>query len=764
MKIFYKPKKIFWLPLVLRLTVYFIAIAAPFFSSTILVRYDIPGFAFWFIFIPLQIIISYNFVKGLFPETSSPAETSARMSSWIRLGRKIAVSRNLFFPALVFLLPILFSVFPGFYALLPTAYVFTIIIFIFNILVFRTGVVALIFIEPAFIYFIFYKLLDFSRASDSVWQNSSYILPVFYILLITLYLFLSIILYGSSGNKKLLEFKKEIIIFFAIIIPLVVIAAIFIPADHIVNDFIFNFRDEKVFPKGMSGDEDESGKGSDPKDKGKLSGIPADRWGGRSRTSASGESKQYAVMVVSSDRDELYSAWEYLGGFHPVKGFTYIYNEYTDDGIDERNLNMLKKQRFLEAWKNPYAIPDEDREEVKAFFLSTLPERVVPYLPVMIEPTIYSTQRYPFSYSYNSVSMISPLTLEFLEDTELYDFSEEELDMMSQYLEMSVSDKYKKIFDAYLESAGAVIPAGGYIDDPEIFKKNIIAIIQGFYGHQYEIGYDEDVSVEKISRFLLKEFPGDCTEFSNAAAMVARRAGIPSRVVTGYLASKGLQTPQHIQALAVLQGSIDIIADIPLEELILVTTAHRHSWVQFYIPSMGWVDFDATTFAIPPMNGDMNSAKIVIPIIRQLKDKSPNFVFPWKFILSVFGMILILIITLLYLYKFIIMTTLCVKSLKPTDVSFESRYKYILHRFFLLGYPLKTKTVTPVEYGALNNEALLFTELFTELLYRDVYTDDERYRVIKKFEEEYFRLKELTKPKGFLKRIKNIFSLRGVFY
>ncbi len=751
-------KKIYWKPLVLRLVIYFIAIIAPFFSSSIIVKYDIPGFAFWFIFIPLQIILTYNFANMLFPEASS--------HSWVRLGKRLTVSPNLFFPALIFIMPFLFCIFPGFYSLLPRAYIFTFIIFIFNILVFKVGVVALVFIEPGFIYFIFYKLLDFSRASDSVWQKSSYLIPFFYVLLVVLYLFLSIILYGSCGNKKLLDFKKEIILFFVIIIPLIAAAAILIPVDHLVNDFIFNFRDEKVLPKGLSGADDENNKGTDPKEKeeGKLSGVPADKWGGRSRSSSSGENKQYAVMVVASERDELYSAWDYLGGFHPEQGFTHIDSEYTGGEIDEKNLNLLKNQRFLEAWRNPYFIPDEEREEISAFFLSALPERVIPYLPAMIEPTIYSNQRYPFSYSYNSVSMISPLTIEMLEYIELDGFSEEEIERIAPYLEISVADKYKEIFDNYLKEARVQIPEEWYSSNPEAYRENIIALIQGFYSYQYELGYDDDISVDKISRFILKEFPGDCTEFSNAAAMLGRLAGIPSRVVTGYLVSKSLQTPQHIQALMVLKDNIDILSEKSLSELMLVTTAHRHSWVQFYIPGFGWVDFESTEFAIPPLNGDMNNAQIVIPIIKKLNDRSENFIFPWKIVVSLLIIIVLLIVIFLYLYKFIIIILLLFKSLKPAAVSFESRYKYILHRFFLLGYPLKTKTMTPVEYGEINSNILLFTKLFTELLYRDVYETNEYNAVIKEFEEEYLRLKKFTKPKGFLKHLKYIFSLRGVFY
>jgi hypothetical protein len=320
-----------------------------------------------------------------------------------------------------------------------------------------------------------------------------------------------------------------------------------------------------------------------------------------------------------------------------------------------------------------------------------------------------------------------------------------------------------RILDDYLEAAGVVIPEHGYLNDPAQYMKNISAILNAFSTYQYELGFENNTSVEHVTRFIQEKLPGDCKEFSNAAAMLGRRAGIPSRVVVGFLASRALQTPQHRQALAELQRSLDIIADIPLRNLILVTTAHRHSWTQYYIPEMGWVDIEPTSFAIPPPV-DFNNANIVIPIIRQMTDRSEIFVFPWRIIASILLVVVVSIITFLYLYKIILMTALSVKSLRPVEVSFESRYKYILHRLFLSGFPLKTKAMTPIEYGIINNDTLLFTELFTELLYRNAYNSDEYDHVIKKYEEEYLKLKELTKPKGFLKHIKNIFSLRGVFY
>ncbi len=730
--------KIYLLPLVLRLTVYFAAVCAPLLSSSVVVGYDSAGFAFWFLLVPFEAVLSYLF-------------------SQISMHKKIQSGKRRLILFIAVLFPFLLAVVPGFHEFIPKTIIIIPALFIYSFLVFRSGAVSLVFIEPAFIYYIFYRLLEFSRASESSWQSSSSMIPLFYIFLIISYLFLSLLLYNSSsraGSGRLSDFKREILIFFGVMVPLLAAAVLFIPVDFAANDFILNFRNEKaISSSGAEGEEDN-------KD-GKLSGVPSEKWGRRSRASSTSNSKQYAVMIVASDRSDLYSAWDYLGGFNPVKGFVYSENgSSAAGGLSEETLNTLKTQRLLETWVNPYAYQSSGdsggfREEIPAFFLSAIPERVLPYLPKLVEPTVYSQETYPFSYSYNSISMISPLDTEILQRLDTGPLSDDESKDLASYLEVPLDERHKKIFGEYIASLGI---------ENVSYNKKISAILKGFSKYQYELGYEEDSTVERLSRFIAGDFSGDCTEFSNAAALIGRMSGIPSRVVRGYLASDGLQSPSHIEALSVLKQSLDKIADIPLEKLKLVTTAHRHSWVQFYVPGFGWVDFETTEFAIPPENGDPNSAQVVIPIIRDVKDRSQAFIFPWKMLLSLTALIFASVAALLYLYKAFILFSLAFKSLKPVPLSFEERYKYILHRLFLSGYPLKLKTMTPEEYGEINREFRKFAILFTELLYRSVYTGNEYDEVVNRFGAEYSRLISLTSPKGVTEHFKYLLSLRGVFY
>ncbi|MDX9801191.1 MAG: transglutaminase family protein [Spirochaetia bacterium] len=756
-----KNKKLYLLPLVLRLAIYFAAVTAPMISSSVVVGYDSAGFAFWFLLVPAETLLAYLF-----------SQISLQKNGQSKSRRSILITAAL--------LPLLLTAFPGFHVFLPRAILIIPAIFIYSLLVFRRGVVSLVFFEPAFIYYIVYRLLEFSRASESSWQSSSSMIPLFYVFLIISYLFLSLLLYSSSsraGGSRLSSFKKEILIFFTVLLPLLAAAVIFIPMDFAANDFILNFRDEKaISAAGAEGDEAVK--------EGKLSGIPSEKWGRRSRASSSGASKQYAVMIVASGRSDLYSAWDYLGGFNPVKGFVYSGEEPSDagfgnpeghgsldshgslEGLSEKTLNSLKTQRLLETWINPYqyqfqyqdpgfSVNNGFREEVSAFFLSAISERVLPYLPKLVEPTLYSQESYPFSYSYNSLSMISPLDTEILSMLDTPPLSEQELEQYSRYLEVPLDERHEKIFREYISSLGI---------EKAPYNKKISAILKGFSRYQYELGYEEDSTVERLSRFIAGDFSGDCTEFSNAAALIGRVAGIPSRVVRGYLASDRLQSPSHLEALAVLKKSLDKIADIPLEKLKLVTTAHRHSWVQFYVPGFGWADFESTEYAIPPVNGDPNNAQVVIPIIREGKDKSRIFIFPWKMLISLTAFIIASIAALLYLYKAFVLSSLAIKSLKPVHLSFEARYKYILHRFFLSGYPIKLKTMTPLEYGEINREFREFASLFTELLYRDIYAAGEYDEAAIRFGDEYSRLMAFTSPKGALKFLKRFFSLRGVFY
>ena len=104
----------------------------------------------------------------------------------------------------------------------------------------------------------------------------------------------------------------------------------------------------------------------------------------------------------------------------------------------------------------------------------------------------------------------------------------------------------------------------------------ILAILMSFGDYQYNVSDNDDFSIARLKDFLLDTKDGDCVEFSNTAAMLGRLAGIPSRVVTGYLAADSLQTMAHLRGLAALRSKIKVLQEFPFEDIYLVTDAHSH--------------------------------------------------------------------------------------------------------------------------------------------------------------------------------------------
>jgi hypothetical protein len=75
-----------------------------------------------------------------------------------------------------------------------------------------------------------------------------------------------------------------------------------------------------------------------------------------------------------------------------------------------------------------------------------------------------------------------------------------------------------------------------------------------------------------VATWLLQTRHGYCTYYASTMAVMARLMGIPTRIVTGF--SQGTFDQQH-NAWTVLGSD-------------------AHSWVQAYLPSVGWVNFDPT--------------------------------------------------------------------------------------------------------------------------------------------------------------------------
>lgn len=80
--------------------------------------------------------------------------------------------------------------------------------------------------------------------------------------------------------------------------------------------------------------------------------------------------------------------------------------------------------------------------------------------------------------------------------------------------------------------------------------------------------------------FLEKSDTGYCVHFATTAAVLLRAAGIPARYVTGYM------------------------VNAKSKEAVVVTDADAHAWVEYWLPTFGWVVLEATPAAgTPSMEG-----------------------------------------------------------------------------------------------------------------------------------------------------------------
>jgi len=90
-------------------------------------------------------------------------------------------------------------------------------------------------------------------------------------------------------------------------------------------------------------------------------------------------------------------------------------------------------------------------------------------------------------------------------------------------------------------------------------------------------GASGQTSYDAISTFLFKTKTGYCVQYASAMALMARVAGIPSRVAVGFL--PGTQSGDHW----------------------LVTSHDMHAWPELYFEGQGWVRFEPTpSVAVPP--------------------------------------------------------------------------------------------------------------------------------------------------------------------
>ena len=498
--------------------------------------------------------------------------------------------------------------------------------------------------------------------------------------------------------------------------------------------------DGREQPGKGEGNDGENGQGDTGP---KLLGLPGNSWQGAQSGSGDGEPpRQYAVMIVESEKSSTYLASRYFTGHDREQGFTPDPDFY---------LNEIPRMRFVETWKNPHSPQFTGREGVRVSVLSIEAEKGVPYFPYTVEPTVNDRSYYPFIYSWQSLSLITnnralaPLNL-------LREFPEELPDDAAASLSLDLEPEQTEQLDTLLASLE--------IDDKTPFAR-LRAILAMYSSYQYNLGYTEDWSSAHILDFLVSSREGDCTEFANATAMLARRAGIPARVVTGYLASDDLQTSNHRQALLYLQEQIPPLQGKDPNDLFLVTTSHRHAWVQCWFPRYGWIDFETTSQAMPPSGtGDPNQLDVVIPIITETVKGKSRFVFPWRIFLRFILAGGVVFLAGAYGGKIVYLAVLRQRGALSGERGYKALYRLMQIRWADRGHPVREKQMTPREYGELCPELREFSEAFVRGVYGAGRSDDGD--AWKTYVTEYSRI--FRKDRSFKRLIREIFSLKGFYY
>jgi len=739
---------------VLRLFLYFSVTALILIHPGIQVSFDRIGILQWFVIVPLQAIIAF------LPASLLSKKDRAMLVRYILI--------------LVTLIP-LSIIASGFntgaflvFAVGLASFILTYFLFQYP----RWGKLSLL--EPFFLAWLCLRLLALSRSGEDIAGQSMALTQ--FILVWTLAVFLShcavvyFCLYPASRKSS----WKEAAVFLSS-----VFAAVFIllalPPDFVKNSIIENLLPERMPDKVKDGSDNgipneggrRKGRRTLPVGEGEnpdLRGISENNWPGRmGRGDSGGDNRQHLVMVVASEKEPVYMGDSFNGQLDPVEGFL---------PSPQEQLNEIAKTRLFVSWFNSERDFDMGRQRQEIFSLSTLSGKYIPWRPVSIDPVILNENSGPLRYIHQLVTNMhvdDPLELVNTPVRLLYDYEKRTL---APYLEISLEQSDREEFTAYLDNALGEWRQNTEIENTESsYMEIIIALMVSFSKYQYNLNYDDDSSIDALKHFLFNSNEGDCVEFSNTLALLGRLAGIPSRVVTGYLAAEGLQTIAHLRGLVALRNQIPVLQNFPFNNLFMVTNMHGHSWTQFYIPDYGWVDFEATTFAIPPMGtGDFNNWDVVIPLIDETKVFSQVRKFPWQAVLRSLAALLIAAVVCAYALRYGREIILYFGTRHSGRAAARSLYLLLLARLAADGKPIKPASKTALEYSQLfpgieeNPHLKTFAAIYSELSWRDFPNAAEREERFMSLQKEYKNILTTTKRKGIHRSLIRIFSLRGLAY
>jgi transglutaminase-like putative cysteine protease len=719
----------------IRFFLYFTVIILPLFHPAIVVPYDTTGWVFWFFLIPCQMFLAFFL-----------APPRMTLKSWFLSAVIVSGLISLFTAG--FSVQALAFTLGGLLSFAATA------------LLFKTKGRVKFFTILELFYFgiIYFRLLSFSRASEDIAEAGHGFTQIIMAVAVCTFCVHALIIYLAAFSEQFAEKKhKELGIFVGLSVWLILFIVVILPPDFISHSIVLNelAEEPELKPLGEHGYEKEGGSvprnGGEQRGGNRLEGVPRDRW----NTLTKKHNKQYATMLVITKADPLYAAGMYLSEFDPVRGFVTSRDASMEDSV----LNSLKYKHLLQTWKWPAQDSSKEiRKPVGVRSFSIKPERFVAYMPLSIEPTTLTQDAQPFrygSYSISGLTQVSPGML-----LEIPDLTESQKQELAPYLALDLTEPVKQdlerlVGDIKRRNVGPYVRA--------------MLLLQTFSIYRYEIGITDDMSVEAVILFLFETYSGDCSEFSHAYTLLARLLGIPARVVTGYLATKKLQTPAHRQGVLLLKKELAILDDYSAHDIYLVTTSHRHSWAQIFLPVYGWIDVETTQFAIPPpMGQDPNDWQVVIPYdegIYPVRDASLGD--PLVILLRIFtviSLIFVIIVISIYVYRFYLIAYYTIRSRKNDTRGLHTLYILLLMRLAFRGYTLKKPHQTIQEYADHYPELKKFARAYTTLRYRSTIEQEPAEEFWRLVREAYDDIIQYSKKQSAGSTLKSWFSLRGLFY
>lgn len=151
---------------------------------------------------------------------------------------------------------------------------------------------------------------------------------------------------------------------------------------------------------------------------------------------------------------------------------------------------------------------------------------------------------------------------------------------------------FHALLQQHLDLAYGKAGVSGSKFDIAVDIQNYLRSSQFTYSEQTPLREGYDGANRKVITAFLDRRQGYCVHFASTMAVMARAAGIPSRIVVGY--APGEPTGQSVQLSdGPDQGTGQEGAQIELRGY-RVSGRQAHSWPELYLPGLGWTPFEPT--------------------------------------------------------------------------------------------------------------------------------------------------------------------------